>query len=1536
MKSWFRILGACGGICLLASYAGATYSGLGGQAYTHVFRGTADASWSTLENWCTTDDGGTTWTQETGKIPMIPSSNLWEAALLDGDLMETIQVSGSYKAISAPTLEGWAFKLGVAHSVHLTVEKLNKLQSAGWIYADETSKITVKANGAKLEGALVFDIAASEGLIFGSAFSSGNASVSYALGKLGSVLYNGGLSTGTHTVKSVTLDCGDASQTGKAVLSRKLIGFTSSSQTFSFTADGVTAQDSAGAAITAAAGTPSLSAAVGTYAFEKKNDGYYVSWVAYGDAAVYARTLAEAAADWSAADAWTVGDAAAEAPQSGSETMLTVNADAALTMNDAASVGALTIAGSGKLTFAADGDSTHTLTASSTAVNTDVDASAGVASLGAVTVAEGKTLTMATQVFTSLAGAGTLVYTAAQAADEWSGYDFPAAFTGALRVTKGNLVFEKTSNQNDNVYPQQASVTLSGADAKMTLKVVDATGWGTPSNQKRLAVEDGATLAVEKRDSFNMPLVLKSGKVTFSADDLDSGRSLDMLGNATVTSSGESEMGGASATEDSETGDRIVNSGKIAIRRSNLPIEVTDGELNVYASLTTAAGFGGALIKRGAGTLTLFREATSALPVSVEEGTLRLTNKGQASASGALTIAENARLEVNTAKETYTQTVTNALSGAGAVEKTGAGTAKLSGNLSGFTGTITLTAGALDVGSATVGETKPTFAFGEGATGTLTVPAGAEGTVTVPAGAALKLVLSAAQVLEGYTASGVTLADGGAFSFVNAAGETITEGVKGTTYTAPLNTWTPAEASEDGTYRWSTAANWSTGTVPAEAESVRISITADTTLTLDAAVTVAGLTVEGAGTLTLTGEKLTVSGQTLARTGLSAASTAFAAGAMDIAEGVQVAYDVKSNQTLVPLTGAGTFVKEGSATLTLKNANACEVPVVVASGTLLFGDETFSGVYDVTTKAGAVIQIGTWAGKLTSSESALRLEGGATLRLVNGNTNAGGAIAAKIYVQNASAETPAVIEGSNYGNASVLSGGITGTGVVCLKSYMGNTFTVSGSITDGTEGALHVKVTAVNGVIFSGANTYTGGTEIAEGAALTCPGMAQLGGSGAAVAVQGTLTFTSSANVNEADMNLSGITGTGTLCYSGSGWRTLPNSAGLRFASTLALKNEQADGLILTDGSAVSAVGTLSGSKAFRADWGTETTRSLKIVQAKDSEYTGELVKANNPDRLAKVVVTGADGASAKTLTLAGATTTTRPLEVDAAGVVNLTGSYAGPVSVSGVFGGSGTLADTLTFADGAVLDASNGMLTVSGAVSAAGALTVLLPEGFAATTEGSKVLAASAAPTLASVAAMQAGETPVADGVLVAKEDGLYVVKPTVAPPSGTETLDDAVTDAVAAAAAEAGVLSVSVAEGSADINGVALFTGLTPVVTPSAEDAAAGTVSVAYAFGISDLRVVELDGAQAVILCAKVQAEKGADFADGTALEVLSGATAGDASAMTAVATARALTAEELTALGLTPGAGERYLYVMPITRDTPPTAFRVRATNAQTAGE
>ena len=209
----------------------------------------------------------------------------------------------------------------------------------------------------------------------------------------------------------------------------------------------------------------------------------------------------------------------------------------------------------------------------------------------------------------------------------------------------------------------------------------------------------------------------------------------------------------------------------------------------------------------------------------------------------------------------------------------------------------------------------------------------------------------------------------------------------------------------------------------------------------------------------------------------------------------------------------------------------------------------------------------------------------------------------------------------------------------------------------------------------------------------------------------GVFTLTDSNNTQDHAVDYARITGTGTLRYADvSGkWRSL---SAVNFPTGMICENNLSAGLILTT-QGENTIGSLAGSGSMRSDWGGSqnvASRTLKILQAKDTEYSGVF---HSDDRISTVTV--AQGAtSAGTLTLSGTQTVSNDLEVESGAKVNITGTWVGATTVAGTLGGTGAITGDLTLAAGSTLKVSDvaDPLSVSGNLTTTGAIVLALPAG--------------------------------------------------------------------------------------------------------------------------------------------------------------------------------------------------------------------------------
>ncbi len=246
------------------------------KTFTYAYRptGTHDGKWATLKNWAATPqrvimpDGSaiTNYPAYTAKsvAPGFTGSD-YNSFVLDG--------TGD---VVCDHLEGWNLRMGLFNGSRVTVGRLVKFQTGGpqmFIAVDATSRLTFSSwgNGTNNEN-INFYVASPSGIVFNVVYNRPKlAQVNYYLEGEGSVTYAKGFS-GTHTLKTATIELGDSSLTGRAVRKKYLIyGTGATVNTSGATVEGGTLKSS----------TPVATDAVGTYAFGTDDVGTFISYVDY-------------------------------------------------------------------------------------------------------------------------------------------------------------------------------------------------------------------------------------------------------------------------------------------------------------------------------------------------------------------------------------------------------------------------------------------------------------------------------------------------------------------------------------------------------------------------------------------------------------------------------------------------------------------------------------------------------------------------------------------------------------------------------------------------------------------------------------------------------------------------------------------------------------------------------------------------------------------------------------------------------------------------------------------------------------------------------------------------------------------------------------------------------------------------------------------------------------------------------------------------------------------------------------------------------
>lgn len=977
----------------------------------------------------------------------------------------------------------------------------------------------------------------------------------------------------------------------------------------------------------------------------------------------------------------------------------------------------LQVTGAGTLTF-----SESTLSSTSTLVETDLDVSdsRNTAELGAVTIAAGKMLKVDASgtPYTTLT-AGSAISTASPVSKltiDATKVNFVAtesqraqlrAFTGVVEftgtsgsnATGATLTYESISDGYDNGFKPrfvfnkgqhtlaygygwnpsvQGSVRWSAGatdaaptievtgGAQLTFKVKDVSGWSGST---------GATPSV-LRVGENSRLILKtlesdaSGSTTtgYWRDRIVLDRDATVSVEEFTTSGGANNfvLYGGTGVSDLPQLAMLDNQGE-AIWNGGFRTDKNESRISIgtNSSLLLNGAITGekSINKVGAGRLTLTGTNTNRGSLTIAAGTVRFAAaEGAATVgswAGPVTVGAGATLEVPGTAELPT------------LDAASAGTVLLTGNGEWDMRSVISSASALKAG------------FAEGATGTLIVPAGSEAAnLQVPAGTTLKLVLSAAQLAAGSYTYSFTQAEGSTVSFwrVDAEGNLteVTGTTMGSTFLPKLSF---IFTNKTGTGRWADEGNWSDRAVPSPTDAVEIP--ADTTLTLVEDVSVAGLRVTGSGTLTVTGGTLTVTNTLSVLERLVATSSQLVFDNDLVAinfpnETSELDYTVTGDSAvaLPALTGSGTFIKRGTTDMTFKSSSTPDylAQVVVAEGTLDTGAGEKSGEFHVTVKSGAKF-LTQWNTSLTLTASTLCLEGGAILDLRNGN---GWRQFQAAITIDATPEKPAIIQGSLNGPNSNLQGAITGKGTLEIRKdpdrQNANPFTISGDISDAAPGTLALKVTQTGSsaaVTLTGNNTYTGGTTIAKGATVKVSAPGKFGTGEVNIAAGGEVEFYQPDDNNFVDHrtghDYSKLKGQGTLRFTGSSWRSLPNDSNQRFPSTLAVVNNMEQGIVLANKTGAYEIGSLSGSGCFRSDFDGDNeptgggTATLKVIQQADTTFTGYFSKLsyNEDTKTANLALT-VSGTRTLTLNNTTANAAIGALTVEERASVVLTKAWAG------------------------------------------------------------------------------------------------------------------------------------------------------------------------------------------------------------------------------------------------------------------------------------
>lgn len=347
-------------------------------------------------------------------------------------------------------------------------------------------------------------------------------------------------------------------------------------------------------------------------------------------------------------------------------------------------------------------------------------------------------------------------------------------------------------------------------------------------------------------------------------------------------------------------------------------------------------------------------------------------------------------------------------------------------------------------------------------------------------------------------------------------------------------------------------------------------------------------------------------------------------GALDFNSSASDIYVKPNGSTAGKVTCSATFRTANKATITIDQGMELEVSSVFKSNN------------DNVTKAGAGLMTvkSAFATGATVNAGTLKLVGISPTRAI---TMAGGTLE---LAQNAN--------GDAYTFTGTVASSALGNGTI---KTAGSTVTLSGTFTN-FSGDMDSSAANSKFIIPKGQEATVGYII-----------------SGSKIEIEGMLVHTNKVtnnNTSYQNKDLSGLTGNGTFKITGPHYFFTcgTDSIAKYWAPTLALWNDRGDSTIANnkgivfgqpvDGDATITIGSLSGAGLIRTD-ANNGDRTIKIVQAKNTEWSGAF---NAGDRVKAIIVTGADGATEKTLTLSGTQTHNNDLLIESAGSVKLTGTW--------------------------------------------------------------------------------------------------------------------------------------------------------------------------------------------------------------------------------------------------------------------------------------
>lgn len=730
-------------------------------------------------------------------------------------------------------------------------------------------------------------------------------------------------------------------------------------------------------------------------------------------------------------------------------------------------------------------------------------------------------------------------------------------------------------------------------------------------------------------------------------------------------------------------------------------------------------------------------------------GTLRVTGTGYTGTARAIDIGAGAGFEIADAANVFT--LNQALTGAGRITKSGAGTLALGGDNSAIGG-VTLAAGTIAAGSNT--------ALGAGV---LNVTGSGALNASAPVALANDVAIGAGATLTNAGANDLTLN-----GVVSGAGGALAKAGPGTLTLNGENTYGGGTTLSGGAIRVGSNSALGTGALNVAGASSLLSdgshavvngiaLGADLTtggggdLTLQNTIAGPGTLIKsGAGSLTLNGvnthaatrldsgrlvlgNDAALGAGPLAVTGDAALDSAAAltlGNAVDVASGVDLTLTQSQDATLLGnVSGAGGLIAGGTGTtLTLAGANTYQGSTQLNGGNLRLGQDGSLGTGALLVNADASLSgvpggpaltvangVGLGAalnvtgerditlGGVVDGAGSLAKSGASTLTLAGANTYAGGT----------TLSAGALRVGDN---AALGSGNLTVDGAAALGSTQDVTLannvilgqalsldTTNGLRFDGeVSGAGGLNAAGAGTLTLAGANTYAGGTRI-DGGTLRVGTDTSLGGGalvvGGASALQGldtAVTLANNVTLDGAPLTVSGaqnVTLAGTVSGTGGLDKQDSNTLTLTGANTYQGGTRLSQGLIVAGSDQALGTGTLTvvGDAALEASQATTLGNAIALTD-------GDLTVNGSQDLTLTGAVSGGDrlvktGGAA--LTLSGNNTYSGGTTLAGGSLVAGSSTALGTGALDVTAGSSLSAADGVTLANAVTLGDT---LTVDGA----------------------------------------------------------------------------------------------------------------------------------------------------------------------------------------------------------------------------------------------